>query len=140
LLIAFRIVLLIVAGITVYFWRVTVYYLKGARELRRTESTTRSPIFSLFGETYVGITTIRAYADTARFLKQNFDLQNTNARPYYDMWLMNRWLAMQTDISGAAFMFFVALIIILTPSMTASFAGFCLTYASVRLAYDDRSG
>ena len=47
-------------------------YIASSRELKRSESVTKSPIFGLFGETLNGVATIRAYGDSARFTKQVF--------------------------------------------------------------------
>lgn len=44
-------------------------YLSTSRELKRHESVTRSPIYSLIGECTAGVATLRAYADAPRFFK-----------------------------------------------------------------------
>lgn len=58
-----------------FYIKLTTIYLVGSREFKRAESTTRSPIFGAFGETMAGVVTIRAYADTARFMRRLFTLQ-----------------------------------------------------------------
>ncbi len=44
-------------------------YVAISREIKRTDSTTKSPILVSFGEALTGMISIRAYADTARFTK-----------------------------------------------------------------------
>ena len=43
-------------------------YSHTARELRRLDSVTKSPLFSLYGETVSGVSVIRAYGCPSRFL------------------------------------------------------------------------
>lgn len=43
-------------------------YLNTGRDLRRMEATTRSPIYSHFGEMLEGIVTVRAFCTERRFL------------------------------------------------------------------------
>ena len=50
------------------YYRVAIGYLNTSRHLRRMESTTRSPIFSGFGELLDGIVTVRAFSAEQRFL------------------------------------------------------------------------
>lgn len=50
------------------YYRVAIGYLNTSRHLRRMESTTRSPIFSGFGELLDGIVTVRAFSVEQRFL------------------------------------------------------------------------
>ena len=45
-------------------------YLNISRQLRRMESTSRSPIFSGFGELLEGIVTIRAFSAERRFMEE----------------------------------------------------------------------
>lgn len=46
-------------GIVYYF--IQAFYLATSRQLKRIESVSRSPIYSHFGETVSGQSTIRAY-------------------------------------------------------------------------------
>ncbi|GAA5893134.1 hypothetical protein JCM6882_003894 [Rhodosporidiobolus microsporus] len=112
-------------------------YLASSRELKRYESTTKSPIFSLFGEALQGVSTIRAYGDASRFMKDIFRLIDENNRPFFTLWLGNRWLSVRVDTAGALVALLSALFIIFAPqeSMDAALAGFIMTFA---LAFNDR--
>jgi ATP-binding cassette subfamily C (CFTR/MRP) protein 1 len=44
-----------------------LYYLATSRELKRLDSTSRAPIFSWFGESLTGLSTIRAFGQMERF-------------------------------------------------------------------------
>lgn len=98
--------------ITAVYFGIGYIYLASSRELKRSESVSRSPIFSLFGETLNGVSTIRvraisffppafpwnantcftvqAYSDSARFTKQVFSLLNITNRPFFTLWQGNR--------------------------------------------------
>uniref|UniRef100_A0A8B9K2A1 ATP-binding cassette, sub-family C (CFTR/MRP), member 2 n=1 Tax=Astyanax mexicanus TaxID=7994 RepID=A0A8B9K2A1_ASTMX len=58
----------VVPLIIIYHFR---FYLTTSRQLRRLDSVSRSPIYSLFGETVSGLSVIRAYGHQERFLQQN---------------------------------------------------------------------
>ena len=51
-----------------------------ARELQRLESVTRSPIFSHFGETLEGASTIRAFRAEGQFFAGAMDKLEKNLR------------------------------------------------------------
>ncbi|GAA6009491.1 hypothetical protein JCM10207_003801 [Rhodosporidiobolus poonsookiae] len=110
-------------------------YLGASRELKRFESVTKSPIFSLFGEALQGVSTIRAYGDASRFMQNIFGLLDENNRPFFALWLGNRWLSVRVDTAGALVALLSALFIIYAPSMDASLAGFIMSFA---LAFNDR--
>ncbi|GAA5924113.1 hypothetical protein JCM1841_004577 [Sporobolomyces salmonicolor] len=110
-------------------------YLASSRELKRYESVTRSPIFSLFGEALQGIATIRAYGDTSRFMQDIFRLLDQNNRPFFSLWLANRWLSVRVDTAGALVALLAALFIIFAPQMDPALAGFVMSFA---LAFNDR--
>ena len=49
-----------------------------ARQLRRMECVTRSPIYVLFSETLSGAASIRAYGATQRFLEESKESVDNN--------------------------------------------------------------
>jgi ABC-type multidrug transport system fused ATPase/permease subunit len=65
------------------YYSVQRYYIPTSRQLQRIESTTRSPIYSHFGETINGVTSIRAYNMVSVFKLENENKidYNLQARP-----------------------------------------------------------
>ncbi|AAS51156.2 ACL072Cp [Eremothecium gossypii ATCC 10895] len=106
------------------------FYVTTSRELKRFESITRSPIYQHFSETLVGITSIRAYGDERRFMLENLSRIDDNNRPFFYLWIANRWLAFRVDLLGALVTFFSGLFIYLNiGKLDAGLAGISLTYA-----------
>lgn len=54
--------------IGIVYRELAIGYLNTGRDLRRMESSKRSPIFSDFGELLEGIVTVRAFSAEKRFL------------------------------------------------------------------------
>lgn len=102
-------------------------YISTSRELKRIEAVTRSPVYSLVGESLMGVTCIRAYSDASRFTSKLFDLIDDTNRPFFCLWLTNRWLSVRSDLGGACFALLTACFIVGTPTVSASLAGFALT-------------
>jgi ABC-type multidrug transport system fused ATPase/permease subunit len=57
--------------IIVMFYLVQKFYVTTARQVKRMESITRSPLYSHFGETLSGTPTIRAYKRLPDFIAEN---------------------------------------------------------------------
>ncbi|KAK8032301.1 ATP-dependent bile acid permease [Apiospora arundinis] len=122
----------LVAGafITSAYVFVGLFYLRASRDLKRLESVNRSPLFQQFGETLSGVTTIRAYGDERRFIRENLTKINTQARPFIYLWAANRWLAFRTDVLGDLVAFFAGVFVILSlGKIEAGAAGISLSYA-----------
>ncbi|OLL23812.1 ATP-dependent bile acid permease [Neolecta irregularis DAH-3] len=122
----------LVAGlfITALYAVIGTFYLRASRELKRLESVSRSPIYQHFGETLVGVSTIRAYGDSRRFIKDNLSKIDANNRPFIYLWACNRWLSIRVDIAGAFVCFFSAMFVLLNSDrLDAGLAGLSLTYA-----------
>ncbi|KAJ2078167.1 hypothetical protein H4R24_004671 [Coemansia sp. RSA 988] len=75
-------------------------YISSSRELRRLDSTTRSPIFAHFHESAAGIATIRAYCQQSRFVTENEYRVGQNIRVDNASLLLNQWLAMRLETIG----------------------------------------
>lgn len=61
------------------------------RQLRRLNSVSKSPIFSHFGETLTGVSTIRAYRAQSRFVNTMENKINENLIYYYPDTVSNRY-------------------------------------------------
>ncbi len=106
------------------------FYLNASRDLKRLESVQRSPLFQQFGETLSGVTTIRAYGDERRFVRDNLARINSQLRPFIYLWAANRWLALRTDVLGDLVSFFAGVFVILSlGTIDAGSAGLSLSYA-----------
>lgn len=71
------------------------------RETKRLESISRSPVYSQFSESLGGLTTIRAYDQTKRFISEFNDHVNNNTRAYYCNKAADRWLSTRLELIGA---------------------------------------
>ncbi|CAE6495623.1 unnamed protein product, partial [Rhizoctonia solani] len=103
-------------------------YVSVSRDLRRIESTTRSPIVASFSELLAGIVTVRAFGAEREFLSNMYkrlDLTQT-ATHYY--WMCNRWLLLRFDFLGA-FSILIATIGAIKGGATAGLTGIIFTQA-----------
>ncbi|KAJ3266535.1 hypothetical protein HDU77_000636 [Chytriomyces hyalinus] len=76
-------------------------FLAATRSLKRLESSTRSPIYSAFGEMLSGTVTIRAFGKRNLFVETALDTLDANHRAFLPLWGVNRWLAFRVEIVGA---------------------------------------
>ncbi|CBY01105.1 similar to ATP-dependent bile acid permease [Plenodomus lingam JN3] len=116
--------------ISVVYFLIGRFYINSSRDLKRLESVHRSPLYQQFGETLSGMTTIRAYGDERRFIRENLGKINTQHRPFIYLWAANRWLAFRVDVVGALVAFFAGAFVVLSVGkIDAGAAGLALTYA-----------
>jgi ATP-binding cassette subfamily C (CFTR/MRP) protein 1 len=115
--------------IVVYLVIVHVYRFT-AREIKRLESISRSPLFAHFTESLNGIGTIRAYNVEAQFKEINQKKLDNHIRCTFVMYSGRRWLAARLDFFGsllvAACGFFICAV---RSSIPGSVAGLALSYA-----------
>ncbi|KAI8844889.1 hypothetical protein BC829DRAFT_445862 [Chytridium lagenaria] len=89
-------------------------YLASSRELKRLDSVTRSPIYSMFSESLVGASTIRAYGAEQRFQTESLRRVNLNHRAYLYLWCANRWLGVRISTVAGLVIFTAAGITVLS--------------------------
>lgn len=75
----------------ILYYAVQRFYVATSRQLKRLESVTRSPIYSHFGETLTGASTIRAYSMQDRFTLESELKVDKNQESYYPSIIINRW-------------------------------------------------
>ncbi|CAG8607661.1 8848_t:CDS:10, partial [Dentiscutata erythropus] len=110
--------------------KVGALYVKASRELKRMDSVSRSPLYSHFTETLIGITTIRAFGASNRFMQDMLLKIDNNSRPSFYVWLTNRWLSIYFNVTSS-FVSFLAGIFILwnLDQIDAGLAGLSLSFA-----------
>ncbi|KAG8222673.1 hypothetical protein J437_LFUL002555 [Ladona fulva] len=115
-------------GFVYYF--VQRFYVATSRQLKRLESVSRSPIYSHFGESITGASTIRAYAVQHRFIKENEDTVDFNQICYYPSIIANRWLAVRLEMVGNLIILFSSLFAVIgRDSLNAGIVGLSVSYS-----------
>ncbi|KAI9208362.1 P-loop containing nucleoside triphosphate hydrolase protein [Polychytrium aggregatum] len=120
--------LLMVIPIACVYVYMAQRYLICSRDLKRLESTSRSPIFSQFAETLDGIATIRAYRLEDRLVTNIWEMFDQNSRCYFYFRTLSRWLSLRSDIISALFVFCTGAVILMD-KISTGWAGLGLTYA-----------
>ncbi|XP_060076556.1 multidrug resistance-associated protein 1-like [Ylistrum balloti] len=106
------------------------FYLPTARQLKRIESVTRSPVYNHFGETITGASVIRAYGSVDRFIQESERRLDTNLAFYHAANSASRWVGITSESLSNALVLVAALFTVLSPTVSGSDAGLSLTYAS----------
>uniref|UniRef100_A0A1E5RU90 Metal resistance protein YCF1 n=1 Tax=Hanseniaspora uvarum TaxID=29833 RepID=A0A1E5RU90_HANUV len=107
------------------------YYMRSSRELRRLDSTTRSPIYSHMQESLGGLSTIRAYNHANRFIHLNQCKVDNNMCAYYPSVNANRWLACRIESLSSLIIFATGSLCMYRLSngkLTAGAIGLALSY------------
>ena len=84
-----------------FYFRFLNYFRLVSRETKRLDSISRSPVYSQFSETLGGLSTIRAYGLSERFMGQFETKIDENTRAYYNNKSADRWLAARLELIGA---------------------------------------
>jgi len=105
-------------------------YIATSRQLKRIDSTSRSPVYNHFSETINGITSIRAYGASEEFIKESNNRVDNNHCCYYPSLAGNRWLAIRLEFLGYCITFFAALFAVLSRgSISPGLAGLSMSYS-----------
>ncbi|KAJ2251412.1 hypothetical protein GGI13_003854 [Coemansia sp. RSA 455] len=116
--------------VSLLYVSIAYYYLNTSRELKRLESTSMSPLLSLFGELILGVSTIRAFGAKHFYIKEALNRINAHNQPSYLVWATNSWLSIRMDSAGVLVSFTCALFILANLDwLDAGLAGFALAYS-----------
>ncbi|KAA0713356.1 Multidrug resistance-associated protein 4 [Triplophysa tibetana] len=106
------------------------YFLRTSRNVKRLESTTRSPVFSHLSSSLQGLCTIRAFKAEERF-QQAFDAhQDLHSEAWFLFLTTSRWFAVRLDGMCSVFVTITAFgCLLLKDSLEAGAVGLALSYA-----------
>ncbi|KAH7568510.1 hypothetical protein JRO89_XS06G0008700 [Xanthoceras sorbifolium] len=119
----------------VLFYAAYLYYQSTAREVKRLDSITRSPVYAQFGEALNGLATIRAYKAYDRMADINGKSMDNNIRYTLVNMSANRWLAIRLETLGGLMIWFTATFAVMQNERAenqkefASTMGLLLSYA-----------
>eukprot|EP00258_Populus_trichocarpa_P051202 XP_024467221.1 ABC transporter C family member 2 isoform X2 [Populus trichocarpa] len=119
----------------VLFYGAYLYYQSTAREVKRLDSITRSPVYAQFGEALNGLSTIRAYKAYDRMASINGKSMDNNVRYTLVNMGANRWLAIRLETLGGIMIWFTATFAVMQNGRAdnqqafASTMGLLLSYA-----------
>ncbi|CEJ81902.1 hypothetical protein VHEMI02002 [[Torrubiella] hemipterigena] len=102
------------------------YYLKTSREIRLLGLETKAPLFSLFLETGVGISSIRAYGWTKAYEDQNYQLLNDSQKPFLYLQEIEAWLALVLELLVAGLTVFLVWCSLSLPGFSSGLLGVAL--------------
>ncbi|KAK3094333.1 hypothetical protein FSP39_000405 [Pinctada imbricata] len=138
--------ILIVIGITTPIFLVAIipvgivyvvvmrFYLPTARQLKRIESVTRSPIYNHFSETISGASVIRTFRARDRFKAVSNSRVDQNSSFFYAAVTGSWWIGLRLEFFGNILCFLAALFAILQTGINGADVGLSLTY-SMQIIY-----
>ncbi|KLO19365.1 multidrug resistance-associated ABC transporter [Schizopora paradoxa] len=112
------------------YYNVAKVYGQCSRDMRRLDSVSRSPLYSIYGETIAGVPIIRAFGASSKFMRDMIRCVDTNINPYYWLWSVNRWISARFNILSSFIVGVTAVLVLVSPNISAAQAGFALAFAS----------
>ncbi|WVR09429.1 hypothetical protein IAU60_006496 [Kwoniella sp. DSM 27419] len=103
------------------------FYRRSSREFKRIDSILRSSLYSHFSESLSGVSTIRSYGESQRFIDDNVSRMDVENRAYYLTIINQRWLGLRLDFLGSLLSFSVAIIVVCSHKVSAASGGLGLS-------------
>ncbi|XP_052536067.1 multidrug resistance-associated protein 1 isoform X3 [Tympanuchus pallidicinctus] len=136
ILLATPIAAVIIPPLGLVYLLVQRFYVATSRQLKRLESVSRSPVYSHFNETLLGVSVIRAFEEQKRFIKQNDMKVDGNQKAYYPSIVANRWLAVRLEFVGNCIVLFAALFAVIARNkLSPGLVGLSVSYSLQITAY-----
>uniref|UniRef100_A0A8C9L6M6 Multidrug resistance-associated protein 1 n=1 Tax=Pavo cristatus TaxID=9049 RepID=A0A8C9L6M6_PAVCR len=136
ILLATPIAAVIIPPLGLVYLLVQRFYVATSRQLKRLESVSRSPVYSHFNETLLGVSVIRAFEEQKRFIKQNDVKVDENQKAYYPSIVANRWLAIRLEFVGNCIVLFAALFAVIARNkLSPGLVGLSVSYSLQITAY-----
>ena len=109
---------------------ITDLFRRVARELKRLDNLSRAPLVSHATATASGLSTIRAFGEGARFARENDRLVDFSSRSYWQLYALNRWVAIRVDVITTLMVAVTALFAVFQrDAISPGLAGLSIAYA-----------
>ncbi|KAJ7737115.1 multidrug resistance-associated ABC transporter [Mycena metata] len=115
--------------ISMAYYQVAKIYGRACRDMRRLESVSRSPLYSMYTETIAGVTIVRAFGASSKFLRDMLRHVDTNTNPGYWNWGINRWFSIRMICLASIATSLLALLAVVNKEISAPLAGFALAFS-----------
>ncbi|KAJ2569397.1 hypothetical protein IW140_003100 [Coemansia sp. RSA 1813] len=117
--------------IVIAYASIAHYYLAMARELKRIQSASMSPVISAFSEMINGVTVIRTFGVKSHYIKEVLNRVSNSNRLRFMLMVGSQWLELRMYTISSAFTLICAVFVLFNASwVDAGLAGFLLTYAT----------
>ncbi|XP_037617466.1 multidrug resistance-associated protein 4-like isoform X2 [Sebastes umbrosus] len=123
-------ILIPVLPLLLFFLYLRRYFLQTSRNIKRLESTTRSPVFSHLSSSLQGLWTIRAFGAEERFQKAFDAQQDLHSEAWFLFLTTSRWFAVRLDGICSIFVTITTFgCLLLRDQMDAGSVGLALSYS-----------
>uniref|UniRef100_UPI0037E906A4 ATP-binding cassette sub-family C member 4-like n=1 Tax=Semicossyphus pulcher TaxID=241346 RepID=UPI0037E906A4 len=123
-------ILIPVVPLLAVFLFLRCYFLKTSRDIKRLESTTRSPVFSHLSSSLQGLSTIRAFKVQQRFQQMFDEYQDLHSEAWFLFLTTSRWFAVRLDGICSVFVTITAFgCLYLRDGLEPGAVGLALSYA-----------
>uniref|UniRef100_A0AAX7U2Q5 Multidrug resistance-associated protein 4 n=1 Tax=Astatotilapia calliptera TaxID=8154 RepID=A0AAX7U2Q5_ASTCA len=123
-------ILIPVVPLLVVFLFLRCYFLQTSRDIKRLESTTRSPVFSHLSSSLQGLSTIRAFKVQQRFQQMFDEYQDLHSEAWFLFLTTSRWFAVRLDGICSVFVTITAFgCLYLRDGLEPGAVGLALSYA-----------
>lgn len=92
------------------YYKIQLLYREGSMVLKRISTNTLSPLYSQFHETLCGLTTIRSFRASQRFLKHFGEKVDRNNSANYSLKACSQWLNLRIQLIGICLSSTIALV------------------------------
>ncbi len=124
------IILVAIFPLVIIYYSLQKIYISTSRQLKRIDSTSRSPIYNHFSETVNGATSIRAYGASDKFIQESNKRVDDNHMCYYPSFTATRWLAIRLEFLGYCIIFLSAIFAVVSRgSLSPGIAGLAISYS-----------
>jgi ABC-type multidrug transport system fused ATPase/permease subunit len=112
----------------ILYVRVAREYITAAREVKRINSVSHSPIYDQFSSVLSGLSTIRAFDRSKFYMERMYGLIDNSSKASWMLELSSRWMAFRMGVLGALFVSVVANAVAFS-RVDSALAGFSLAFA-----------